>query len=133
MDKLKPEQYARLQELYKATENALSDVESAIQDFNREMQIKYDEEVVTAANDFNAAREKLQAFIDELKQEATEHFDDQHEDWQQSDEGNDYSNWIDKFEAAYNDLDDNFEPDEFSELSEPEFDFSSVENIEESP
>ena len=134
MEKLSKEQYDRLQKLLKVCENARDDLENVIDDFNRDMRTKYDDEVLPAVKDFNEARESLQAYVEELKQEAIDHFDDQSDNWQASDEGENYQAWIDQMEMAYEDLDNEFEADSFTELETPDgIDLSSTENIGEEP
>lgn len=134
MEKMNKDQYDRLQTLLRACENARDDLEGVIEDFNREMSLKYDDEVLPAAKDFNVAREKLQSYLDDLKQEAIDHFDNQTDNWQASSEGEDYQSWIDQMEAAYEDLDNEFEPDSFDELDLPDdIDLSATENIGEKP
>jgi vacuolar-type H+-ATPase subunit I/STV1 len=127
MKQLSPEQVARKEKLLEEIADVESELNGEIDEFNKEVEQLFKDTVERKEKELNEKLKALKDFCDEVANEASDHYDEQDEDWQASDEGSKYDEWKKAFEAAADIADVEVEKPE--EIQNVEVDLLGVDNI----
>lgn len=99
-------------------------LERIIGDFNSTMQHEW-EKVKRAQEEMNTVIQSCNEFREEIQGKLGSHYEDQPDDWQQSEEGQKYGNLVESWSEELSDVDVE-EPDE---IQDPEVETDSFDNL----
>lgn len=122
--KLTKEHKSKHENLMTELAEAKEHLEGIISSFNSTMEYEW-EKVKRAQEELNTVIQSCNEFREEIQGEMGSHYDDQSDDWQQSEEGQKYGNMVESWgeELAEVDVD---EPDE---IRDPEVETDSFDNL----
>lgn len=127
MKQLTNEQALKKEKLLNEVTDAESALNSEIDDFNSEVERLFTAAVEPKRKALNQKIAELKEFCDQVAGEASDHFNEQDEDWQDGDEGSKYNQWKEGFEAATDIADIEIEkPDEIENV---EVDLLGVDSL----
>jgi vacuolar-type H+-ATPase subunit H len=133
MKKISDEQMRSRDELFGKVEEAKQNLDQKIEEFNEEVKRLFSIGPSDALDELNSALADVRQWAEDMHSETESYFDHHSEEWQESKEGQAYSEWSSDFDEASSRIDD-------VELEEPEplylsdeVDISYVEDLEESP
>ncbi len=125
MKSLTSKQVEQLSDLQAKLQSSSQKVESAIADFNANVNELWGDLVLDSVNKYNNLVKQAQDFAEATAGNIQNYYNSQSEDWQQGNEGDAYQDWIDEWDEA--DLQE-IEPVMPDETDVP--DFPAVEAID---
>lgn len=80
---------------------AWEQLEAAVTEFNEEMQQKYQTDVVSLLDDYNAKVEEANELRGSIADDMQNYFDNKSEKWQESDKGQEYQAWMERWQEEF--------------------------------
>jgi chromosome segregation ATPase len=114
MNALTNEQQEQLTEVNDAVVEAKENVELVVEEYNEALDDLPD--IEAPINDLNTAIKNFNDFCEEVADELEEYFDDQEEEWQESPEGQRFSDWMEKWQ---NEEMEDADTDELGQVAQP--------------
>ena len=106
MDTLSQEQSTELDELRGAILSAQDDIENEVDEYNNRIQNLPVEEIKESIAAYNDAITAFNEFCGDLASQMEDHFDAQDEEWQLSDDGLDFQQWLSAWQCEADELDE---------------------------
>lgn len=128
MKSLSKKQVQQLSDLQADLQGAAEKVESAIADFNANINELWGNLVLDELNEYNRIAKQASSFAEQIRDQIQSYYDELSEDGQQSELGNAYQEWLEDWDEASFEQIDLRMPDE---TDVPEF--NAVEVIDELP
>lgn len=125
MKSLTSKQAQQLSDLQEKLQIASQKVESAIADFNANINELWGDLVLDSLNEYNNLVKQTQKFTEATTEKLFNYYNSQSNEWQQTEEGKAYERWMDEWDAASFDESDLKLPEE---TDVPEF--SATEAID---
>lgn len=100
MKSLTGKQAEQLSDLQEKLQSASQKIESAIADFNANVNELWGDLVLDSINEYNNLVKLAQQFAEVTTGKSQGYYNSQSEDWQQGDKGNAYQDWIDEWDEA---------------------------------
>ncbi len=100
MKSLTSKQAEQLSDLLEKLQSASLRVESAVSDFNANVNELWGDLVLDSVNEYNNAVKQAQEFTKATAGLIQNYYDSQSEDWQQGEEGDAYQEWFDLWDEA---------------------------------
>lgn len=114
MKKFSKEDIKRRNELALAMKIEAEAIDAAIEDFNAVVSSLYKKKIAPHVKAFNVAAVKANSFLEAKAAEAADYFADQSAEWQVSDVGEGYEDWIEELGVGVYEINEE-EPVELSE------------------
>lgn len=128
MKSLNKEQLNNLTQLQSDLQDAQEKVESAISDFNANINELWANLVSDSLDDYNKLVQQATEFVDETRSTMQSYYDERSEKWQEGDRGQDFQSWLDEWDSTELEEIEMTMPEE-TDLPE----FQAVEAIDELP
>lgn len=105
-------------------------LESAIADFNANLNELWAELVADNIDEYNKTVSVAQEFINQTREEIQNYYDERSESWQSGDRGTSFNEWIDQWDISLEEID----VDSPDEIDVPDFEaFFQLEELPEEP
>lgn len=99
MPKVSKAQAGEYEAMEVAYRDAINDFNVALVDFNESTRVQWEQEVEPKLELLNGAIANLKSTAEEIEDELQSMFDDRSDNWQASDKGTAFQEWIDSFQA----------------------------------
>lgn len=130
MNRLTKERVSERDALASKLTDARADLDKALSDFNTKMQEAFGP-VEAAREAYNAVVGEANTYIETVKGDQENHYNDKTEKWQDGEKGQAYSSWMEAFDLQISEI-DGFEPDPV-EYEEPDYGAEDLSNLPEEP
>lgn len=135
MNKLDKKQLDEKDRLDQSIHDELDNVEDAINTYNEKVAALFAELITSNVEKLNTVISEARDFVDALKSDAQDHYDEKSEGWQEGEKGQSYQEWIGEMESVVDMLEDVAvtEPDELTMDDVVEMDREVMSNVPDEP